>query len=187
VPAVEIDRRVPISPAMSDAPWNSAPSRISPPPIPVPIVRPITLRPPRAEPCHHSPNVAQFASLSSVVGSRSRSWIGSRSGKSFQPRFGATSTIPRSRSKGPGAPTPMPTKSCRVAPVSLIASRKTPPRARRSARPPPRPRRGVRRDRAHRQMLRAVERQRAATMFVPPRSTPMMYCSRPVVMRVRLV
>jgi hypothetical protein len=23
------------------------------------------------------------------------------------------------------------------------------------------------------------------TMFVPPRSTPMMYCSRPVVMRVR--
>jgi hypothetical protein len=26
-----------------------------------------------------------------------------------------------------------------------------------------------------------------ATMFVPPRSTPMMYCSRPVLMRVRQV
>jgi hypothetical protein len=58
---------------MSEAPWNSAPSMIRPPPIPVPIVRPMTLRPPRAAPCHHSPNVAQLASLSSVVGSRSRS------------------------------------------------------------------------------------------------------------------
>ena len=36
--------------------------------MPVPIVMPTTLRPPRAAPRHHSPSVAQFASLSSVAG-----------------------------------------------------------------------------------------------------------------------
>ena len=40
-----------------------------------------------------------------------RSEIESRSGKSRQPRFGATTTTPRSRSSGPGAPTPTPRKS----------------------------------------------------------------------------
>ena len=34
--------------------------------MPVPIVMPMTFVPPRAAPCHHSPTVAQFASLSSV-------------------------------------------------------------------------------------------------------------------------
>ena len=34
----------PISPATSDAPWNSLPSMISPPPMPVPMVRPTTWR-----------------------------------------------------------------------------------------------------------------------------------------------
>src|SRR5207245_8987676 len=75
-----------------------------PPPIPVPIVRPTTWFAPRAAPRHHSPKMAQFASLSRVAGSPSACTTRSRSGKLVQPRFGVSSTTPRAVSSGPGAP-----------------------------------------------------------------------------------
>ena len=46
--------------------------RSMPPPMPVPMVMPIALRVPRAAPTHHSPSIAQLASLSSAAGRPSR-------------------------------------------------------------------------------------------------------------------
>ena len=54
----------PISPATSDDPWYNAPSRIRPPPIPVPIVNPTTLRAPAAAP---RPPFAQGRAIGVVV------------------------------------------------------------------------------------------------------------------------
>ena len=96
-----------------------------PPPMPVPIVMPMTLLAPRAAPSHHSPNVAQLASLSMRTGNRVRSAITSRSGKFVHPRLGVVTTIPRSRSSGPGAPTPTPMTSSRLAPVCAMVSAMT--------------------------------------------------------------
>ena len=112
----------PISPATSDEPWYRRPPMMMPPPMPVPIVIPITLLAPFAAPSHHSPNVAQLASLSIRTGRRARSWMASRSGKLVHPRFGVVTTMPRSRSSGPGEPTPIPITSSRFAPVCAMVS-----------------------------------------------------------------
>ena len=72
------------------------------------MVRPTTWFDPRAAPRHHSPKIAQFASLSSVPGSPSAPDSRSRKGKLVQPRFGVSSTTPRAVSSGPGAPMPTP-------------------------------------------------------------------------------
>src|SRR2546430_3388057 len=58
----------PISPAMSDLRRYTRPASTIPPPIPVPIVSPTTWLAPRAAPRHHSPKLAQLASVSSVAG-----------------------------------------------------------------------------------------------------------------------
>ena len=109
----------PISPAASLAPWIISPLTTRPPPIPVPSVMPDQAdgRPSR-RPIHHSPNVAQLASLSSVAVKPSRSETRSRSGKLRQPRLGVWITTPVSRSSGPGAPMPTPAICSRVAPRS---------------------------------------------------------------------
>jgi hypothetical protein len=82
----------------------------------------------------------------------------------------------------------MPMKSLRVAPVSPIASRNTPstsPTIRSAtASSPAAELVGI--DRIARCFVPSSDIA-PATMFVPPRSTPMMYCCRAVVMRVRLV
>ena len=146
-----------------------------PPPIPVPIVMPTTLRPPRAAPSHHSPTVAQFASLSSVAGKPRRDVMRSRSGKSRHPRFGATTTNPFSRSSGPGAPMPIPRKSFRVTPVSLIVSRITPsitPTIRSTT--PSAPSSGCVATLRMPVVCVPSSLSAPAEIFVPPRSTPMM-------------
>src|SRR6059058_3490066 len=79
-----------------------------PPPIPVPIVSPTTWFAPRAAPRHHSPKIAQLASLSSVAGRPSAFPSRSRNGKFVQPRFGVRSTMPVFVLSGPGEPTPTP-------------------------------------------------------------------------------
>src|SRR5881409_4173817 len=92
----------PISPAMSDLPRYTRPASTIPPPISVPIVSPTTWLAPRAAPRHHSPKIAQLASLSSVAGIPSAPATRSRSGKLTQPRLGVSSTTPVVVSSGPG-------------------------------------------------------------------------------------
>src|SRR6266567_1640472 len=79
-----------------------------PPPIPVPIVSPTTWSVPRAAPRHHSPKMAQLASLSSVAGSPNACVSRSRSGKLVHPRLGVSSTTPVFVFNGPGDPMPTP-------------------------------------------------------------------------------
>ena len=67
----------------------------------------------RPAPSHHSPYVAQFASLSSTAGKLTAFATRSRSGKFRHPRFGDWMTVPLGRCSGPGAPMPMPAKSLR--------------------------------------------------------------------------
>ena len=76
--------------------------------MPVPIVMPTACRAPFAAPIHHSPSTAQLASLSSAACRSSPADTRSRSGMLVQPRLGVSSTTPRLRSSGPGAPTPTP-------------------------------------------------------------------------------
>src|SRR5260221_271132 len=111
----------------------------------------------------------------------------SRSGKFFQPRFGAMTTMPRSRSNGPGAPTPMPMKSRCVAFACSMVSRMTlctRPTIRSTTPSSPTP--GLV------GMLRIANWREPsavsapATMFVPPRSTPTMYCVRSALMGVNV-
>src|ERR1041385_6632264 len=54
----------PISPAEPCAPRHNSPSRITPPPTPVPNVTLITSRQPRAAPSHISPTAAALAAFS---------------------------------------------------------------------------------------------------------------------------
>ena len=154
--------------------------------MPVPIVIPTTLRPPRAAPCHHSPSVAQFASLSSVAGRFTRSAISSRSGKSFHPRFGVTMhdallAVERARRADADAEevARAPRRSRRDVQDHVLDQRRDPLRHRRQRRR--RLRVGIVRIAISRLPSTGIA---PATMFVPPRSTPMMYCSR--VMRARL-
>ncbi|OLB12605.1 MAG: hypothetical protein AUH07_07685 [Gemmatimonadetes bacterium 13_2_20CM_70_9] len=113
----------PISPAMSDLPRYTRPASTIPPPIPVPIVSPTTWLAPRAAPRHHSPKIAQLASLSSVAGIPSAPATRSRSGKLTQPRLGVSSTTPVVVSSGPGDPIPSPAISLpRAAAIEARAS-----------------------------------------------------------------
>src|SRR5437773_5206779 len=79
-----------------------------PPPIPGPIVSPTTWFEPRAAPRHHSPKIAQLASLSSVAGKPSVCPSRSRNGKFVHPRLGVGSTMPVFVLSGPGEPIPTP-------------------------------------------------------------------------------
>src|SRR5436190_19103780 len=63
----------PISPAEPCAPRHNLPSRITPPPTPVPSVTLTTSRQPRAAPSHVSPTAAALASFSRNTGQPSRS------------------------------------------------------------------------------------------------------------------
>ena len=92
----------------------------------VPMVTPRACRAPRAAPCHHSPRMAQLASLSRVAGYPSASAIRCRSGRSTQARFGVRNTTPVEVSSGPGAPMPTPMTSAsgcfdRVSSMTVLA------------------------------------------------------------------
>src|SRR6266566_779448 len=93
-----------------------------PPPIPVPSVNPMTYFAPRAAPRHHSPKIAQLASLSSVAGRLSPSLTRSRSGMFVQPRFGVRSTTPVLVLRGPGEPMPTPSIFLPDSAIDALAS-----------------------------------------------------------------
>src|SRR6185369_17880732 len=83
----------PISPAEPCEPRHNFPSRITPPPTPVPSVTLITLRQPRAAPSHISPTAAAFASFSRKTGQPSRCCNAAFNPKlTKEGRFGACST-----------------------------------------------------------------------------------------------
>ena len=70
----------PNSPAIPYRPRCTRPSMTMPPPIPVPRLTIIRWLSPRAAPNFHSAHAAAFASLSTVIGTRIRRDIASRSG-----------------------------------------------------------------------------------------------------------
>src|SRR5437773_9906749 len=91
--------------------------------MPVPIVNPTTWSEPRAAPRHHSPKMAQLASLSSVAGRSSARASRSRNGKFVHPRLGVSSTMPVFVLSGPGDPMPTPAISLpRAAAIDARAS-----------------------------------------------------------------
>src|SRR6185369_3069326 len=80
----------PISPADPCEPRHNLPSRITPPPTPVPNVTLTTSRQPRAAPSHISPTAAALASFSRYTGQPSCRSSSAFSGKSIiEGRFGA--------------------------------------------------------------------------------------------------
>ena len=58
----------PISAAAPSTPRHNFPSRMMPPPTPVPSVKQMIVLQPTAAPCHISPTAAAFASFSSIAG-----------------------------------------------------------------------------------------------------------------------
>ena len=96
----------PSSAAEPIAPWYSSSRRISPPPIPVPIVSSTTSLQPRAAPARCSASAAMFASLSTNTGSPRRSAITSPNAMSASARLIATTAIPVRWSISDGIPKP---------------------------------------------------------------------------------
>src|SRR5438132_1657404 len=95
--------RWPISAADPFAPRHNFPSRIMPPPTPVPNVTHTILRFPRAAPCHISPTAAAFASFSKNVERCNASLRALVKGNpSRHGRFGALTTMPSLTFTDPG-------------------------------------------------------------------------------------
>src|SRR6185369_14174008 len=103
----------PISPPDPCEPRQSLPSRITPPPTPVPSVTLITSRQPRAAPRHISPTAAAFASFSRNTGQPSRSCKAAFNPKlTREGRLGACSTTALSLSTAPGTMIDVATMRC---------------------------------------------------------------------------
>ena len=111
-------RRCPISPPISEAPRMRRPSAITPPPMPVPIVRKIVFSAPRPAPSFHSTSAQALASFCKNARTPKRFSSLSTSGTFTQPgRFGGASTSPRRLSKGPPQLTPMASTSALFMPL----------------------------------------------------------------------
>src|SRR5689334_13560370 len=101
----------PISPALWWWPRIRRPSRIRPPPMPVPMARVTNDAAPRPSPNIHSPSVSAFTSLSTKTAWPLRSWMRAASGtspSSVSHPNGIERMKPLSTSTRPGRPTPIP-------------------------------------------------------------------------------
>src|SRR3954468_1395984 len=160
----------PISPA-PPRPIHWRPSRMSPPPTPVPQNTPRTESNGRAAPSSNSASVATETSLPRRTSStpslvRSRSATGT--GLSKPARLPALTTVPLLSSASPGEPTPTPARSRVCTPAFSAASRSASARASTTASAPSVA--GVGR-RASPTILCCSSATIACT-FVPPRSMP---------------
>ena len=145
-------------------PRKSSPLRISPPPIPVPIVSMTAFVAPRAAPWRCSARAATLASLSSETGRPSRSAIRSRSGRSLKGQVDRVRRRRRgARSIVQGTPSPIAATCGRAltAARSSAASSSTSCSWRARSK-------GSRIDRRTSPMVARTPTR----IFVPPRSTP---------------
>src|SRR3990172_2449245 len=98
----------PSSPARPLAPRTSRPLAMTPPPMPVLIVRYSMSSDPRAAPYRPSARAATLASFPKMIGTLKCCWRSALRGMSNQPgTFGASKTTPSTGSSGPGTPTPI--------------------------------------------------------------------------------
>ena len=161
----------PISPAVL-RPTHGLPSRIRPPPTPVPQKTPSRLVYSRAAPISNSASVARSTSLPSATGAPPNSFSSALrrlNEPDHSERFMAPETVPLTSSTEPGEPTPTPARSETLRPASSSDSSST--AAMRAAIAFGPPLSGVW-SRLAPEHLVVSSSTTAAWIFVPPRSMP---------------
>ena len=115
-----------MSPAAPSAPRYTWPPRMSPQPMPVPILTKRKSSTLRAVPAWSSPSAMMFTSLSTMTGAPRAAERVSRTGKRFQPgMIGGITGAPSRWLTGPGTPTPTPCSSSAAPSARSLATRST--------------------------------------------------------------